>query len=253
MNLAASRGSSAEPLTKITAKFFKPLWDDFDARVNSALLRRDAFLDRMLAVEVKHLDADLSRKPLQSTRAKKYVSDKLRAMKGSDGKYAQVQVSIVLRVETAHKLKEVCDRHRVNRDAFLNRLVAFLRASEKFLQALDLPATVNKTLRMGAQDMSTGPLAAIEEVLADPLHYLRSACEEWYGCGIYDLPLGEKLLGLECYISDEDLPGSKAHQEKALREAEAFEAISFLDELEATPEFAESIQKKLREMKGAKR
>ena len=43
-------------LTKITAKIYEPLWLDFDKRVSRALLRRDAFLEKMIEAEVGRLE-----------------------------------------------------------------------------------------------------------------------------------------------------------------------------------------------------
>ncbi len=217
--------------TKITARFVAPVWRDFDKRVEDALLRRDAFLDQMIAVEVGFLDSELSALRPQSPRSRKHVSDSLHRL-GGIGFPSLKQVSIVLRTETSERLNSVCNQHGVHRDAFLNRLVLFLRASDKLLDWLDLPKTVDEASRSGAQSMPTAPLAAVEHVLHDPLYYLRSYCEEAYGCGLYALQLDQKLRGFECYVPDEDLPGTEAHSERLRRDKE-FERL--LSELEAAP------------------
>jgi hypothetical protein len=231
MKTSTTEARNPESLTKITAKFFTPMWLDFDRQITSALLRRDAFLDRVIASEVTVLDENLSERQLQSGKAKKYVSDALQRM-GGHGTPAPTQVSIVVKMTTAHKLNEVCKKHRVNRDAFLNRLVALLRASDKFLSLLDLPLKVSQTKRAGTEDMPTSPLKAIEEVEFNALYYLRAACRERHDCGLNDLPFPNALAGMECYVEDEDIPGTKANAEKLKREQELVAALEFLDTFE---------------------
>jgi len=220
-----------DSLTKTTAKFFTPMWLDFDRQITSALLRRDAFLDRVIASEVKELDKELTGKRLQSAKAKKYVSDALQRM-GGPNTTAPTQVSIVLRTETSRELKEVCKKHLVNRDAFLNRLVALLRASDKLLHRLDLPVSVSQTWREGTQDMPTSPLKAIEEVEFNALYYLRAGCRKRHDCGLYELPFPSALAGMECYVKDEDIPGTKANVGRLAKEQETMAALDSLDAFE---------------------
>lgn len=70
------------------------------------------------------------------------------------------------------------------------------------------------------QDIPTSPLKLIEETQWDPLYYLRCACEERFGCGLYTLPLPKGLIGLSCYLADEDVPGTPEHAEKNRSERE---------------------------------
>ena len=51
-------------LTKLTAKVYSPMYMAFDRQLSNALLRRDAFLDRMISQEIQHLRNDLEGKRL---------------------------------------------------------------------------------------------------------------------------------------------------------------------------------------------
>ena len=65
----------------------------------------------------------------------------------------------------------------------------------------------------------------MEAVHADPLFYLRVACEERHKTGLYLLDLPPKLAGFTCFMDESMVPGTKAY-EQMQREAQAM-----LDEL----------------------
>ena len=54
----------------------------------------------------------------------------------------------------------------------------------------------------------------------DPLYYLRTFAEDELRSGLYLLPLPEALDGFSCYLDDDAVPGTKAH-EKAQADLEA--------------------------------
>lgn len=169
-------------VTKITARLFEPMYADFDRQIADALLRRDAFLDRVISCEIGHLRTDLTGKRL-SDKAKRYVAGRLKSLGGKDSSPLR-QVSIAVRQETANALRVVVAEHNLVRDAFINWLITLLRSSDKLLECLDLPTRVTTSRRDGTQDMPTGPIKAIEETQLDPFYYLRSACQERHGCGL---------------------------------------------------------------------
>ena len=47
-------------LTKITVRFYQPMYWAFDDQMADAMLRRDAFLDRVIAGEIASIEADLA-------------------------------------------------------------------------------------------------------------------------------------------------------------------------------------------------
>jgi len=201
----------------------------FDEQMRDALLRRDAFLDRVIAGEIAHIDADLAGKRM-SPEAHRYVAGCLKQMGGGDAGELW-PVSISLQHATAHELRRVTMEHNLVRDALINRMVMLLRAADKLLNNLDLPLRVDAVRLGGAEDMATSPLKAIEEVQYDPFYYLRTACEQRHGCGLYTMSLPKALDGFACYLADDEIPKSAALAAPVAREkADASEFDSFLAE-----------------------
>lgn len=199
-------------LTKLTGKMYEPMFRDFDRQLIGLLLRRDAFLDKVIAQEIPHLRADLKGKRL-SDAANRYISQSLKRL-GGDKAGVLLQVSIALRHQTADELRYVVEEHNLVRDAFLNRLIVLLRSSDMFLKALDLPTRIEWNRRDGTEDMPMSPLRAIEETLWDPFHYLRAACQTRHGCGLHLLQFPQQLVALSCYLDDEQVPGTQAYRER---------------------------------------
>lgn len=227
MATASDRG-----LTKLTAKIFAPMYAGFDKQVNAALLRRDAFLDRMISVETAHLREDLQGLRL-SAEGHSYISDSLKRLGGKKAPPLR-QISIAVRHETADALRAIVEEHNIVRDAFLNRLIALLRSSDKLLKALDLPVRVRANRRDGTDDMPTSPLEAIQETQWDPFYYLRSASHERHDCGLYLLPFPGELIAMSCYLPDDEIPDTAAHIDRAMREKEETRLLLGLDSFEAS-------------------
>lgn len=193
-------------LTAITARLYAPMYKDFDRQLNGALLRRDAFLDRAIAGEIKHLREDLAGKRLSAV-AHRFIAGKLKGM-GKKGDPALKQVSIAVRPATAEALRKATTEHNLVRDAFLNRLITLLRSSDALLDSLGLPKVVENDWRDGSEPMPTSPLKVIELTEWDPLYYLRNACHQRHGCGLYALDFPESLIGFSCFLDDDRVPGT---------------------------------------------
>lgn len=206
------KNNRKDGLTKVTAKLFAPTYARFDTQLSEALLRRDAFIDRMIANEVPHLRQDLAGKKL-SPQANRYISQSLKKM----GTQELEKKSISIRHSTVDALKAAVDEHNLVRDAFLNLLIVLLRSTDKFLEQLGLPSRITSFRRDGTDDMAVSPLIAITEIQWDPLYYLRAACEKEYGCGLYALTLPARFHGFACHLPDEDVPGTQANLERAAR------------------------------------
>ena len=109
---------------KISTKIWRPVVDKLNRKLNKACLRRDAFLERVLEVELPHLDAEI---PLANTaQAKAFVAERLDQL---DRKL----VSLSLRADLVDRLDEICARKEILRDAFFNRLFFLLAASPKVI------------------------------------------------------------------------------------------------------------------------
>jgi hypothetical protein len=218
-------------LTKLTARFFAPMYADFDRQMADALLRRDAFLDRVIANEIKNVSNDLVGLML-SPKANSYIAGRLKAMGGKDAPPLK-QVSIAVRPSTADALRALTEEHNLVRDALINWIVVLLRSSDKLLDWLELPKRVNRWTASGTEDMPTSPIRAIEETQWDPFYYLRSACLERHGCGLYALPLPPQLHGMACYLPDGQVPHTTAFEARVAKEAEERDLLLGLDDFEA--------------------
>ena len=209
--------------TKITVKIFSPLLKAFDDQVGRLYLKRDAFLNHIIKQEVPHLAEDMDGRRL-SANARRYVSGQLKRM-------GTTTVNIVVDKETADSLNDVIRRANMVRDAFLNRLIVFLRSSNALLKYLELPAMIVRSeFESLYEEMPTSPLAAIETVFGDPLYYLRLAADERFKTGLYLLDLPPKLIGFSCFLEDAQVPGTKDHAarsrmvEEMMKELEALES-----------------------------
>jgi hypothetical protein len=216
--------------TKITVKVWKPLLADFDAQLDRLCIKRDAFLNHMLSVEVRQLRSDLHGK-CNSPRARRYISSALKRM----GTHT---VNVVVDKSVAKALADAVKAHNLVRDAFVNTMIMYLRSSDSLLKYLDLPRFVmrGEFERYIYDELPTSPLRAIEAFYADPLQYIRLGAEERYEEGLYAVALPPKLIGFTCHLADDHVPGTPAHAEmqrdttRMLRELEALE-----DEAFATP------------------
>jgi hypothetical protein len=162
---------------------------------------------------VAHLRHDLTGLRL-SLRAKRHIAGSMKRMEPTS-------VNIEVRPETANALRAVLAEHNLVRDAFMSRLVIFLRSTDKFLELLDVPKSVNaRGKSIGLEDMPVSPLRAMEVVRDDPLYYIRAQVEDIYGCGLYRAPLPRSLDWAACYLEDQDVPGTTAHRRKSKEDAE---------------------------------
>jgi len=224
--------ANAEPkLTKLTAKIFPPVLWAFDRQINDALLRRDAFLDRVFAQEIEHIREDL--KGLRnSDAAKRHISRCLNVMGGAATPKLQA-VSIAMRETTADALRAVVEEHNLCRDALINWIIVLLRSTDALLKVLELPATVSSRWSAGMEDAPTSPMKMIESAQWDAFYYLREACRQRHGCGLYNLPLAPSMHGFQCHLDDEWVPTTAAFKAREARDAEMFSGlIDFEDRLE---------------------
>jgi hypothetical protein len=209
---------STQALTKLSVHFFEPMYVDFDRQMEEALLRRDAFLDRVIAREIEHIRYDLEGKR-NSAKANRYIAGKLKSLGGNNAPPLK-QVSIAVRHSTADALRAVVEEHNLVRDALINWIVTLLRSSDQLLRSLELPSHVGSFRGDGTQDMPTSPIKAIMETQWDPFYYLRVSCQNRHGCGLYALPLFGQLHGFSCYLPDEDVPKTADFKAKQAKEAE---------------------------------
>lgn len=234
--------STPKSLPKISVQIWRPLLAKFDTKVEAACLRRDAFLNRVLQVELEYLDAEVCLPNSAASQA--YVSAKLEPL---DRKV----VSLALHPDVIARLNEICLRKRIVRDAFFNRLFFLLAADPKVIDTLlfgdaDWRADLWIELKNDADNFQSG-FYPLESVIA-PFWAIRAGLEMYAerealteyvepssgkviqvknGLGdvvtppdsVYTILFDKKLrgldldlLGLNCYVPDWMVPGQTAQQ-----------------------------------------
>ena len=205
-------------LTKITAKIQPGLWAAFSKQTDALFLKRAAFLNHMILIETPNLEDDLDGRVL-STRAKRHIAGELK-------RHGAKAVNIEVEQATANALNAVVERSNIVRDAFVNRLLVFLRASNDLLNNLEIPKMVDdRRLDSGLESMPTSPLKAMEAVRDDPLFYIRNFLNEHEKLGVYSVALPRKLDWLACYLDDKEVPGTKAYNEEQSNFEEMFSLL----------------------------
>ncbi len=221
--------------TKITVKIFEPLLKGFDHQIDRLFIKRDAFLNHIIKAEVAHLAEEMAGKRL-SSKARQYVSQQLKKM-------GTKTVNVVVDKDTANALNAVVGQCNMVRDAFLNRLIIFLRSSAPLLSHLELPHfIVRSEFDSVYEEMPTSPLGSMEAVTADPFYYLRISVAERYNTGLYLLDLPKKLIGFSCFIDDSQVPGTREYAESMMRSDELLKELgSFeLDAFAVAPSTVEN-------------
>lgn len=209
--------------TKITVKIYEPLLRDFDRQIDALFIKRDAFLNAMLREELPRLKEDVAGRR-NSAAAKRHISGELKRL-------GTRSVNVVVDKATSEALNAIVEESNIVRDAFVNRLIMMLRSSSQLLRWLDLPEFITGSAYSGGvEPMPTSPMKALESVHSDPLYYLRAACEERHGTGLYLIDLPAKLAGFACVLDDSMVPGTKAHEEAAREAEEMLSALASLED-----------------------
>lgn len=199
------------PKTAISFNVPPSLWTAFKAQTDSLFLSRAPFLDYMVYLELKHLRTELEGLKL-SLRAKRHIA-------GAMKRTGPVSVNIEVQQRTADALREATSQHNMVRDAFMSRLIIFLRSTDAFLKLMELPLVAKSGLpSTHLEEMPASPLRAMEAVRDDPLFYIRSNVKAYEGCGIYRVMLPRSLDWAACYLADEDIPGTAANRRKQKRD-----------------------------------
>lgn len=229
-------------IPKISVKIWRPILDKLDKKIEQACLRRDAYLSKVLEVELGQLDEEVS--IANSQASYNYVFSRLEAL---DRK----PVSLALPPELTARLNEICGRKRIVRDAFFNRLFLLLTASPKVIDQLFFNGADDWRSEVWSEHQHDGPffqnvfyplepdidplwpircglaMSQDEDELEDYLEptsgkvirVRRSVLAETVEPveGIYtkifhQKASGHDLLGLSCYVPDWSIPGHAAQQ-----------------------------------------
>lgn len=204
------------PLQKISFKIPPGLWSSFKEQTDGLFVSRAPFLDHMIAAEVSALRDDLENRVL-SLRAKRHISGELK-------RQGAKSVNIEVQEETAVAINDVIREHNLVRDAFICRLIIFLRSGDALLKYLEVPLEVGgRFFSDGLEKMPSSPMKAMEAVRNDPFFYIRHYVRENWQCGIYTVPLPKSLDWAACFIDEKEVPGTKAYIEDQRLMAQAFD------------------------------
>ena len=216
--------------------------------MKSACLRRDAYLARVLEKELDWLDEEVSISNSQASYD--FVFERL-------GQLNRDLVSLALPPHLTDRLNDICNRKRIVRDAFFNRLFLLLSASPNHIDSLFFSGVrdewreqVWEEFKHDGTFFQNGfyPL----EAMIDPFWAIRSGLELYADAAgqedyiepasgnaikvqrdlagsislvdsLYTTVFDQKtsdnhdLLGLNCYMPDWRIPGHDAEQKHRLK------------------------------------
>lgn len=227
---------------KISVKIWRPVLDKLNEKLESASLRRDAYLSNLLKMEVEDLDKEVSLPNSQDSY--NFVFSEL-------DKLDRKLVSLALPLEISARLNEVCSKKRIVRDAFFNRLFLLLAATPTQIDKLffNSRADWRRDVWLVCKDDpenfrdSFDPFGAVIDPfwtiragmdLNNQAEHLENYCEPSTGLtvevrrgrfgieplySLYTTVFHKKygndrisLIGLSCYLPDFEIPGHEAEQ-----------------------------------------
>lgn len=210
---------------KILVNVVVPLIAGINKKVEDACLHRDAYLDAVFLHEAKQLAEEM---PVANSDDAK--AELTRHLKMLDTK----PVNFSLSEETVQAINDACQRMRVPRDCFINRVLLFLSAKKPTFFDLVLGIDVKwywheRVIGSGLFEppyFLDGSLEVIRDVIADdPFGHIRACIEAANDHGESCDPLHRALLirdflpktfksalGFNCYLPDSWIEGHPAEQ-----------------------------------------
>ncbi|MDT8413682.1 MAG: hypothetical protein RQ875_14560 [Vicingaceae bacterium] len=116
-----------ENKTKILINIYKPLIAILKYKLDSACLKRDAYLDKILRVEAICLKSEITTP--NSDMAKNFITKNLKQL-------PLKPLNLLISTETVDLINSVCKEKNVPRDTFINRVLMLLIASDPLLHVL---------------------------------------------------------------------------------------------------------------------
>ena len=230
--------------TKVTAKIWRLALDRLNEKMESLCLRRDAYLSKVLEVEIDHLDNEIP--TANSKLARKFIAERLNLMD-------RETLTIAIPSQIAARVNEVTEEKNIVRDSFYNRLIFILAATPTQINDIyfgDSGGWTTQTLKwFDINSVALESMYPLNSVI-DPLWGVRAGIELYnekntliekndkgqlirlfdsrgdkrLADGVYSTPfLGTKscdLRGLNCYLADWQIPTSESglHRRKRLAE-----------------------------------
>lgn len=224
-----------EDRTQLSTKTWRPLMDEFTGLVESACLRRDAYLDKVFAHEARKLKDEIQHP--NSPEAREYLQRKLDELE-------RVPLNLALSRGTIDSMNRACEDLNMVRDCFINRILFLLVAPTAQLEVITgIPLMEILGDLLGEnqrdflyQEVWDGSLRSISVIVTeDPFRAWRNVIEyerdqkrdstPLHSCIIIPELFKNKPSGawaLNCYLPDELIPGSPAAGRAAQSLADLF-------------------------------
>ena len=177
---------------KIMITVITPVMDRLNKKIEGLMLRRDSYLNSVLNFEIDLLEEEITSS--NSEQARDYLLSQLKTMPTKS-------ISITLDKKLIEHIDTICKKINVARDCWINRVLFFLAAEGSQLKVIGIDAPPHESL-------STNPLDAASELIFNPFHDCRIWMDAQYGKKFYEWELPKQLVGMECYIDDQDVPNS---------------------------------------------
>lgn len=205
---------------KIGTRIWTPLLTKLSQRMDTACLRRDAYLSRVLDHELNKLDAEIVES--NSDAARQFICAHLDAL-------PRKLVTLTLPDRLLRQLDDICERKRIVRDSFFNRLFFMLAAEPRILDRMwfdDQPEWFSQLLEKTdlQQEAAAQVLEPIQTNL-DPFWAYREGLAARYEgnppVGVYSAVLDNRifskvdLFGLNVYLPDSEVPGTAEYHKFA--------------------------------------
>lgn len=177
---------------RIMVQLWRKLDESITRNFRALHLKRDAYLNDLLALEIERLDQEVTFR--NSNEVRKRIKDRPLP--------DRIKRNLDLDIELINRMEEVLERTKVSRDSFINRVLFFLLAKDAHLDFLgieydqDSPATAK-------------PLQDAKGFLLNPFFHIRSKNNEaFYTLACFpDAPFGKNgpnLFALNTAIGDEE-------------------------------------------------
>ena len=197
-------------IPKISVKIWRPIIEKLGKKLDTACLRRDAYLVKVLETELNWLDLEVS---IPNSKASyDHVFERLDQL---DRKL----VSLALPTELTQRLNEICTRKRIVRDAFFNRVFLLLAASPKVVDTLLFSDVGNEwRTEVWSENKHDGPFFQngfypLEPVI-DPFWAVRCGLEMYAshaGLKDYVEPTSGKMIRVQTNLTDEPAPADSLY------------------------------------------
>jgi hypothetical protein len=184
--------------SKILVQAVMPVVDRLNEKMKALGLRRDAYLNTVFKYESERLAEELNGK-CNSALSREYLLSNLRAL-------PTTPMSIMFDKEVIATIDASCSKVNVPRDCFINRVFFFLAAEAKHLELVHI--SIASIMRHVSEALSVNALDNAGLFLGDPFHELRIFMHE-NESSLYEWPFNGRVVGLNCYLEDSSVPGTK--------------------------------------------